>query len=244
MNLSCQKRFIGQLVLGLLLFFAVLRPVRADVFSFTNIFNGQGLVIPDGEPEGVATAINVLGSNDLIAHIRLTLEVYDPLNNGFNGDLYVTLSHGSGFSVLLNRVGRSTENLFGYSDSGLSLVTFDDFAPAGDVHTYRQTLFGSDSVALSGSLTGTWQPDGRTTDPGSVLTLDARPAKLASFNGENMNGEWTLFMADMSPGGQSQLKSVKLEVTTVPEPATLFLGMIGAAVLCFGAMRSKRKRMP
>lgn len=241
MKSSCQNRFIGPFILTLLLLAACLPSAKGEWISFTNVWSGEGLVIPDGEPEGVATAINLLGTDDVITQIRLTLEIYSPLDHGFNGDLYVTLAHGSGYSVLLNRVGKTTGNPFGYGDSGFMSVTFDDFAVAGDIHVYRQTLMGSDSIALNGPLTGTWQPDGRTTDPDSVLPLDARTATLSSFNGESANGEWTLFLADMSPGGQSNLKSVKIEVATVPEPSTVLLGVIGGAFLCLGAKRFRRR---
>ena len=97
-------------------------------------------------------------------------------------DEKITLSHGSGFSVLLNRVGSTAGNPYGYSDSGLS-VTLSDSA-ANDIHTYRSVV----SLAAGAPLTGTWQPDARITDPGSVVNTDSRSAFLSSFNGSNPNG--------------------------------------------------------
>lgn len=49
-------------------------------------------------------------------------------------------------------------------------------------------------------MTGTWQPDGRTNSPGSVLDSQPPDAFLSSFNGLDPNGDWTLFVADVSGG--------------------------------------------
>ena len=43
----------------------------------------------------------------------------------FNGDIYCYLTHSSGHTVLLNRVGRRTSSDLGYADGGFNL-TFDD----------------------------------------------------------------------------------------------------------------------
>ena len=122
------------------------------------------------------------------------------ISGDFNGDLYVQLTHGSGFSVLLNRVGRTSLNEFGYGDSGMDITLSDD-AAAGDVHVYRTTLFGNENTPVAGMLTGVWAPDARITDPDVVLNTDSRSATLSSFNGLDPNGTWTLFIADASGGG-------------------------------------------
>ena len=43
-------------------------------------------------------------------------------------------------------------------------------------------------------LTGTWQPDGRITDPDLVDIADPRTAMLGSFQGLDASGAWTLFV--------------------------------------------------
>ena len=168
----------------------------------------------------------------------MTLSLSGAAEPAFNGDLYVTLTHGDGFSVLLNRVGRRSDDVFGYSDNGLADVTFDDAAPSGDVHVYRLAATGSHSLPLGGPLTGSWQPDGRTTDPDVALDSDARPALLHSLTNEPPNGQWTLFLADFSSGGQSQLTAWSLHLDFVPEPNSAGLLLWGiTSLMAFGHKR-------
>lgn len=150
----------------------------------------------------------------------------------------MTLTHGAGYAVLLNRPGRRADNLFGYSDGGLTQVTFDDAAAGQDVHLYRLILNGSHSIPLGGPLTGTWQPDGRTTDPDLVLGTEGRGAMLSSFRGLDPNGDWTLFAADLSSGGQSAIEGWSLAFAPVPEPAW---GGLGLGLACLGVALLRKK---
>jgi subtilisin-like proprotein convertase family protein len=208
--------------------------LRADIFSATNSWDVGELVVPDGQPEGVVTTLTFNVLEDLLVRevrVKLTFDA------GYNGDLYVTLSHGAGYSVLLNRVGRDESSAFGYSDAGFSEVTFVDSA-AHDVHIYRTFVVGDPNVPLGGPLTGTWQPDGRTTDPDGVVSSDPRTATLASFNGQSAAGDWNLFVSDLSPGGSAELRSWSIEVTAaVPEPSATVLGLFGAGVLVLRRLR-------
>jgi len=201
---------------------------------------GQGaLIVPDGTASGVFDVQTISSDITSIGSISVTLT----LSGNYNGDLYLTLSHGSGFSVLLNRVGSTAGNPYGYSDSGLS-VTLSDSA-ANDIHTYRSVV----NLAAGSPLTGTWQPDARITDPGSVVNTDSRSAFLSSFNGSNPNGTWTLFVADLDSGGNSTLVNWGLQISAVPEPVTvalmifagLFVGIGGIRYLV-RVLRRRRKR--
>jgi subtilisin-like proprotein convertase family protein len=205
---------------------------RADFFSATNSWSGADLVIPDGQPEGVSDTIEItLPEGHWIEQFSVTLDLVGTGAGGFNGDLYVTLVHGTGYSVLLNRVGRTDDAPFGYADSGFSSVTFSSDAP-GDIHLYREFLFSNPATPLGGPLTGTWQPDGRATDPALVLDTDPRTATFDSFLGNSPNGEWTLFLADLSPGGETKLQSWSIAITTaVPEPSSAVLTVLGAAAV-------------
>ena len=99
-----------------------------------------------------------------------------------------------------------------------------------------------DVVNPGGSqLTGTWVPDGRAIDPassGSTFDSTSPTATLGSFTGNNPNGTWDFFLADLAPGDQSTLVSFGVTVTTVPEPKTSVL--MGIAAL-FG-FNQHRKR--
>jgi subtilisin-like proprotein convertase family protein len=186
---------------------------HAETFSFSNL----NRPIPDGQGAGVADFETTSSTNHQISAVQVSLNI----SGNFNGDLYCYLQHGTAVSVLLNRPGRSASNPDGYADSGF-LITLSDSASNGDIHNYQNT------VTLGSPLTGLWQPDGRAIDPGSVLDTDPRTAMLNSFNGLDANGNWTLFLADLSAGGLSTLNSWQLVVNPLPEPSPGCLVILGA----------------
>ena len=101
-------------------------------FNFSSGFANAGTIL-DGNATGWSDTRTLSGIADAsIVDLNVSLNIA----GGFNGDLYVYLTHDSGFSVLLNRVGRTAANAFGYSNAGLN-VTFDDAASNGDVHLYQ-----------------------------------------------------------------------------------------------------------
>lgn len=162
-------------------------------------------VIPDNNASGVAFSFNVSAGGPLIiTNVEVSLQIA----GGWNGDLYAYLSHGSGFSVLLNRLGRTAGNSAGSGVSGMNLNLSDNYST--DIHN-----------ALNNPLTGNFAPDGRFVDPFTTLNTDARTAFLSSFNGLDPNGTWTVFFADVSPLAASTIQSwtVNLGVAAaVPEP--------------------------
>ena len=173
--------------------------------------------IPDYNDPGYSNTRSFASSG--ISQIQ-SISVGLVFTNGWNGDLYAYLVHNGTLSVLLNRPGRSLANPDGASSSGME-ITLTDLA-AGDVHTL---------LSFSGSPSGTFQPDGRITDPYNTLDTDARPAMLSVFNGQAADGNWTLFIADQASGETSTLTSWSLSITGVPEPSTGFLGMFGSLAL-------------
>ena len=189
------------------------------------------LPIPDGSVNGVSDTRTVTSSETDIRSLSVWLAISGTgADGGFNGDLYVTLIHESGYAVLLNRPGRSSADEFGYGDSGMN-VMFADAAPNGDVHGYGALWPGS-------LLTGLWAPDGRAVDPDVVDFSSPRSALLSSFNGLNPNGAWTLFVADLASGGQQQVVSWGLAINSVPEGpagpwcASILLALLGHFELC------------
>jgi subtilisin-like proprotein convertase family protein len=224
-----------------LLVVALLTPpaiASAQVFNYD--FSGINAAIPDGDSTGLVSAQSISAAPHLtITDIKVNLSISGTGQGGFNGDLYVTLQHDDGFSILLNRPGARIGTAFGYSDSGLN-VTFDD-AAIGDVHAYRQVLNGDHTTALPGNLTGTWSPDARSVDPAVVLDTSARNAFLDSFNGVAIDGTWSLFVTDLSSGGTQQLDGWGLQITAVPEPA-FTAGAVALGLLGFAIYRRSRAR--
>jgi subtilisin-like proprotein convertase family protein len=197
----------------------------------TNFLFNPNLAVPDGDPNGLAQAVNLSGLSGSIFDLTVTLNI----TGGNNSDLYAYLTGpNGGFAVLLNRVGMSVDNPYGYEDTGFS-ITLDDSA-AYNVHNYQD----APGVTLNGNgqLIELWSPDGRNIDPQSAPSLlDSTPATATfnSFLGTDPNGTWTFYIADVSGGsGQSTLESWELNITTVPEPdITALLGLGGLSLLLF-----------
>ncbi len=170
-------------------------------------------VVPDGNAAGLSDVRNISSAIAQIASVKVRLR----LNGEFNSDLYGYVRHASGFSVLLNRTGKTASNPAGYDDSGFD-VTFETGAANGDVHLYRNVT----TPVPGAPLTGSWEPDGRTADPGVVTDASPRSASLASFNGLNAAGEWTLYLADVESGGTNQLREWAVEITGAAYPAIVW----------------------
>jgi len=199
------KRFLCLLVLSL--------GINAFAASTTTNY-AVGTGIPDNDATGLASTRTFSTPIVALSDLNVTLNI----SGTFNGDLYAYLTHSNGFTVLLNRVGRRAADSLGYSDDGFD-IRFDDEAASTNVHVYRLHLNGDHNTAISGALTNSWRPDGRTNDPGVVVDTDTPATSLASFDGLNPNGNWTLFVADLSGGDISTLVSWGLEATGFEPPA-------------------------
>jgi subtilisin-like proprotein convertase family protein len=176
--------------------------------------------IPDNDPDGLVSSVALSGLIGSISNVTVSLDI----TGGYNGDLYAYLvGPNGGFAVLLNRVGVTNGNSYGYSDAGFNNITLDDSAANNNIHYYQ-------NVAGTGAPTGTWASDGENVDPlGSLVGSSPSTATLTSLDGTNPNGNWILFIADLSGGGQATLANWTLNITTVPEPQTWT--MLGAGLV-------------
>ncbi len=180
-------------------------------------------IIPDNNASGVAFTFDLAGDSPLfITEVKVGFTIA----GGWNGDLYATLSHDSGFAVLLNRLGRTAASPGGSAVSGLSIELADSYL--ADIHT-----------AVNNPLNGNFAPDGRFVNPFNALDTDARTATLSSFNGLDANGSWTLFFADVSPLAVSTIESWNVAVAVVPEPGSATL--IGLALGLAAARKWPRR---
>ena len=101
-------------------------------------------------------------------------------------------------------------------------LTLTGLSDLGDIHL---------SPGDPGLLTGRWEADGRFIDPDLVVDTDPRNAGLDQLFGLDPDGEWTLFVADLSTGSQHTLRSWELSITGVPEPTSLALLLVAAPFL-------------
>jgi subtilisin-like proprotein convertase family protein len=184
---------------------------QATVYNSGNISVGQ--VIPDGNPVGYTTSYTFsTGDANTINGVTVTLDI----SGGYSGDLYGYLVNPNGsMAVLLNRVGTGGGNAYGYSDAGMNVVLNE--TGVGSIHSY-QSVPGYDIT--SGTMAFT--PDNGTGD-------------FSALHNGTVNGTWTLFLADLSAGGQATLVNWGLDVSVVPEPTTWALisfgGMAGLTIL-------------
>lgn len=191
-----------------------LSPARAALYT-TGYVDGSGTslgqTITDGQyPMGVTSTLNVSGAGGLMTDVNVTLNI----SGGWNGDLYGYLIYNDSLVVLLNRVGTGAGDPFqqgaGFSTAGFNNVTLDDDA-ALLIHAVENPTTGSSYRADGGSL--------------------------ASFNNMDPNGIWTLFLADNSGGFQSTLEGWSLDITAVPETATVALAVFGVVFVGVGLAR-------
>lgn len=187
---------------------------QAAIFDFNSGFQNGG-VIPDGNPTGWSDTRTVSGLGAVITDVNVSIDV----SGGFNGDLYAYLSYNGTLVTLLNRVGTglgdAIQTTWGFSTAGFHNVTLDDTGVGGNIHNV--TAPASASYTLNGGT-------------------------LASFTG-NPNGNWTLFFADMAGGNTSStVLSWGLNVTAVPEPVNVALGLFAGGTLVVHGLRRWRGR--
>jgi len=200
---------------------------QAGIYSYS----GSAYAIPDGSLAGVSSQIAV-GSWTPTSPIDVTVSLN--VSGGYNSDLYAYLSYNGTLVPLINRIGVSTGNPFGSAGSGLSVILSD----SGLVNIH---------AAGDGALSGTYRADGQNISPlspagnfsasGGSITLDG------TFGNMSPNGTWTLFFADVSKGGgTSTLTGWSLDITAVPEPVNVALGIFGGVLLVVLLARSRRVR--
>ena len=188
--------------------------------------------ISDNNGTGLAYHFNLSDAATVITDVSVTLNI----SGGYNGDLYAYISHGAGFAVLLNQVGRTATSGSGYSTPGFA-ITFNTSATA-DIHNYQSLGAAYNG---NGQVTGSWAADGRKVAPELSYDTTERTAGLGSFTGVDPNGDWVIYFRDASAGGLATLTDWTVGVTAVPEPINVALGVFGAVFAGVAVVRRRRR---
>ena len=187
-------------------------------FSYNSGFQDGG-VIPDANTTGWTDIRTISGVSSVLNNVTVLINV----SGGANGDLYAFLNHDGTMVPLLNRIGTGSgdpiQNLYGFSTSGFNNIRLDD---AGSLNIHN--------VEVPSSTPVSYHPDGGSLN--------------AAFGTGNLNGTWTLFFADKASGGGSGPSTVVswgLEITAVPEPANVALGVFGGLSLVVVVARRRQQ---
>ena len=193
----------------LLVLLATVSPLLLQAQTTESFTYTTNRLVPDGNFSGLSDVRNVSSAVGVISSLQVRLK----MTGEFNGDMYAYLRHSNGFVVLLNRVGKTGSDVFGYGDSGFN-VTFQNGAANDDIHVYQNVTTPADGSPL----TGIWQPDGRNVDPATVTNGSARSTSLTNFNGLNGAGQWTLYLADVESGATNMLTEWSLDISGAASP--------------------------
>lgn len=176
-------------------------------------FAGSGIgAIPDNNPAGLSINFNVSGITPTVGSVRLRLGIA----HIWSGDLVATLRSPGGVStlILLGRVGVGL---------GQASPTFGSSADFSGVYEFADDasldFWGAASAAGAGAI-----PNGkyRTSGMGIASTRHGgcTTSLAGAFNGlsgAQVNGLWTLTVADMAPGFTGSVDSALLSVSPTPD---------------------------
>ena len=165
-------------------------PAGCTLATPATFSNSTPIPIPDNNPTGITSTINVAGAGTLIWDVNVIVNI----THTFPGDLDFTLTSPSGTIVTL-----STDN-GGSNDNAFAGTTFDDQADPDS-----QIPYGVNPNQVNDHM----YTVGVTATP---LTPEE---PLAAFNGQNPNGTWTLKVLDDAAADTGTLNSWSLEITTV-----------------------------
>jgi subtilisin-like proprotein convertase family protein len=151
--------------------------------------NNTPAPIPDNNPAGVTSTINVTGAGASLWDVNVTVNI----THTFNSDLAFTLTSPTGTTVSL-----STNN-DGSADNVFAGTTFDDQADPNSQIPY----------AVNPNIVSD-----HTYTNNVVVPLLTPEEPLAAFNGQNPNGTWTLKAVDNVGADTGTINSWSLDVTT------------------------------
>ncbi len=175
----------------------------------------QSSTIYDGNPAyviGNSMNLSAAGLGFSLSSLTVTANITGGENNGLYG--YLVDPNGT-VVTLMNQPGVAV-NGFGATGAGMNITLQDVGAASGSIQN-----------AISAAvLSGTYQADG----------------SLSGCNGDNPNGDWTLYFADtIGGGGNATLNGWSLNIiTAVPEPVNVAVAILSLGFVGFRVLRNYR----
>ena len=170
-----------------------------------------------------------------VVAMTVTLNV----SGGYNGDLYAYLIAPDGTTaILINNADYASQiNNDGSSVVSLTLADASSYAPGvlGTGALVSGTDNGAVGSAAAGTLTGQYNPYQNLNE---IMGM-----ALLNHGGVGVIGDWTLGIAyapqageDANGNGDAMLTSWSLNLTVVPEPVDLALGIFAAMLLALAGV--------
>ncbi|RNC82794.1 MAG: hypothetical protein ED559_13800 [Phycisphaera sp.] len=215
--MNSSRIFAGLLAAG------VAGTASADVISETNpAVIDWGMIgtsqVTDGPAQLYPSVIKVAGAAGPISDVNITLHNG---NHTWVADLEITLVSPSGTAVrILDLTGvQNADSLNGdiSFDDSASMLFPDDDNPDG-------------SGVISGTFLVTDYENDNSDVPATAFGLD-----MSAFNGEDANGDWSLYVYDENGQDTGTFDGWTLDIVTIPAPAS-------AALLGLGGLAAARRR--
>ena len=188
-------------------------------------YSGVPQTITDGSSVGITSIATVSGAGTLAGsgdNVSVTLN----LSGGNMGDLVAYLSYNGTTVQLLNRPGTGGNlSSLGYTGNGS--------------FTFNGTLSDGNSTSVDSY-------GGGNVASGVNYNASGGATAFQAYNGMSVDGNWTLFFADMSGGdgaNTTTLNGWSLNITAVPEPVNVAMATFATIVLFAGGGRSYRRHV-
>ena len=204
-----------QLLIGLLLLGSLVAGRAGIFYQGTAISGGtdmgaiQNATIADAYPFAIGNTMTLSSLGTAFSSLTVTLNI----TGGNNSGLYIYLvAPNLSTVVLMNQPGVSPGN-FGATGAGMNITLQDGASDHGSIQSETS------SSSLSGSYNASVNLSGLTGTP---------------------NGAWTLYFADtISGGGPATLNGWSLDITPVPEPVNVALGIFAGIMGLMALARSQ-----
>lgn len=176
-------------------------------------FAGAGAAIPDNSAVGVNIPFAVSGIATPVGRVRIALN----LTHTFIGDVRATLISPGGVArlVLFSQVGYRRSGTSGVSANFSGNYVFDDLA-SGDLWQVTNGMNTAQNAPTGTYRTSTASNQSQSNHGGCTTYLSMAFAGLA---GAQVNGTWTLNLADLGATDTGALNSALL---TIDPPVQLF----------------------